>query len=184
MSPGITTALELHHLPAELQAALKLAWPGCAEAQRRALLAPTRLGGLPLWPAHLWPWQPSARWWRPIHAREARAASLAYFVARVSMAHGASVGPRLFDPAQPFFATPWTEATVLLRSPVPDAFSDADFWVVTQRLCGGQLVPATRLVEDWAAGMRRDNALQGTRRAAWLNEALSRLEASARGDFL
>lgn len=184
MNTAAPASLNLHDLPAELQAALELTWPGCPEAQRRAVLAPLRLGGAPLWPGLMWPWQPAARWWRPTRAREVRAVMLDEFVARVGLAHGASVGPRLFDPAQPFFPTPWTQAEVLLRSPAPDAFSDADFWFATQRLCGGQLVHATQLIEDWAAGMRRDNALQGTRRQTWLNAALHRLEASARGDFL
>jgi hypothetical protein len=177
-------SLLLDRLPPELQAALALAWPGCPEAQRRALLAPLSLGGEPLWPGQLWPWQPHARWWRLRSARECRAGTLAYFVARVSDALGAPRGPRLFDPAQPFFATPWTQASELLHSPAPDAFSDADFWYITQRLCGGQRMHATRLAEDWATGMRRDRALQGPRRHAWLNDALHRLEASARGDFL
>lgn len=184
MSDRRPAPLALDRLPPELQAALALAWPGCPQAQRRALLAPVSLGGAALWPGQLWPWQPRARWWRRRSARECRAGTLAYFVARVSDALGAPRGPRLFDPAQPFFATPWTEADVLLHSPVPDAFSDADYWFITQRLCGGQREHATRLAEDWAAGMRRDNALRGPRRQAWLNDALHRLEVSARGDFL
>lgn len=184
MSRVVPTALDLHRLPAELQAALTLAWPGCPEAQRRALLAPCRPGGRPLWPRQLWPWQPSARWWRPNAASESRAGALAFFVERVSLATGQCVGARLFDPAQPFFATPWTHAEQVLRSPVPDVFSDADFWAVAQCLCGGQLDGATHLVQGWAAGMRQDGAVQGARREVWMIDALSRLEASARGDFL
>ena len=176
--------LDLQTLPPELRTALERAWPGCPEAQRRALLAPVRLGGAPLWPSQLWPWKPLARWWRLPSARESRAAALEYFVARVSDVRGAPRVPQLFDPAQPFFATPWTQAEALLHSPTPDAFSDADYWLITQRLCGGDAAQATQLAQDWAGQMRTDDALRGTRRATWLNQALRRLEASARGDFL
>lgn len=177
-------AFDLQTLPLELQAALAQAWPGCPEAQRRALLAPQALGGAPLWPGNLWPWQPARRWWRPGVARECRAGEALFFSAPVSDVRGAAYAPRLFDPAQPFFETPWTQAEVLLRSPAPDAFGDADFWVLTQRLCGGDVPAATRLAHEWAAGMRADAALQGARRQRWLGDALWRLEASAKGDFL
>lgn len=167
-----------------MQAALTQAWPGSPEAQRRAVLAPHRLGGAPVWPRHLWPWQPSRRWWRPGTARECRAGEAQFFAAPVSDVRGASYAPRLFDPAQPFFDTPWTRAGLLLRSPAPDAFSDADFWVIVQLLFGGDLHWATRTAQDWAAGLRADGALQGARRDRWLTDALWRLEASAKGDFL
>lgn len=176
--------LDLATLPPELRDALERAWPGCPEAQRRILLAPMRLAGAPLWPGLLWPWQPSARWWRLPLARRVRAGTLGYFLTHVSDVRGALQAPRLFDPAQPFFATPWTRAEELLHSPTPDAFSDADFWFITQRLCGGDVAQATHLAQNWAGKMRTNGALQGKRRDAWLNEELSRLEASARGDFL
>lgn len=174
----------LGQLPPELQAALAQAWPDHPEARRRAVLAPHRLGGAPVWPGNLWPWQPSRRWWRPGTARECRAGEALFFVAPVRDVRGAPYAPRLFDPAQPFFDTPWTQAELLLRSPAPEAFSDADFWAIVQLLFGGDLHWATRTAQDWAAGMRADRALQGARRDQWLNDALWRLEASAKGDYL
>jgi hypothetical protein len=36
--------LDLQALPAELQAALERVWPGCPEAQRRAVLGPWATG--------------------------------------------------------------------------------------------------------------------------------------------
>lgn len=176
--------LDLQALPPELQAALEQAWPGCPEAQRRALLAPYQLGSTSIWPDNLWPWQPSRRWWRPERARKCRKADACFFTAQVSDVLGAPREPRLFDPAQPFFETPWTRAQDLLRSPAPDAFSDADFWAITQLLFGGDVHWATRTTQDWVAGMRADGALQGARRRRWLTDALWRLEASAKGDFL
>jgi hypothetical protein len=176
--------LDLHALPPELQAALEQAWPGCPEAQRRAVLAPHRLGGTSIWPDNLWPWQSSRHWWRPGRARECRKSDGLFFAARVSDVLGATREARLFDPEQPFFETPWTHAQVLLRSPAPDAFSDADFWAITQLLFGGDVYWATRTTQDWAASMRANAALQGARRSQWLTDALWRLEASAKGDFL
>lgn len=181
---AVAPALDLTTLPPGLQAALEQAWPGCPEAQRRAVLAPHGLRGRSVWPDHLWPWQPARHWWRPGRARECREGEAEFFAAHVSDVRGAPYPPRLFDPAQPFFETPWTHAAVLLRSPAPDAFSDADFWVFVQLLFGGDLHWATVTANEWAAGMRADAALHGSRREAWLNDALWRLEASAKGDYL
>lgn len=181
--------LDLRQLPPELQAALERVWPGCPEAQRRALLGPGQLGHAPHWPRHLWAWQPARRWWRPWAAREARQGSEAFFAAHLSDARGEpdTGGPayphRLFDPAQPFFPTPWTQADVLLRSPVPDAFGDAEFWFITQRLCGGRVDWAVSQAEDWAQGLRADGALRGARRLGWLADAQWRLHMAATGMF-
>ncbi len=177
--------LDLHHLPAELQAALERVWPGCPEAQRRALLAPHRLGWAPLWPHQMWAWQPASRWWRPGAARKERAWREAFFGAHLRDARGEpynATGPvyeaRLFDPAQPFFDTPWTQASVLLRSPVPDVFSDADFWVITQQLSGGHVPSATSTAVGWS-GWRRAKARRRctsvrARSADWSAPSISR----------
>lgn len=182
--------LDLQALPPELQAALERAWPGCPEAQRRALLAPTQLGGTSIWPDHLWPWQPARRWWRTAWARELRQGSEAFFAAHLCDARGepnCDVPPayaqKLFDPEQPFFATPWTHARLLLRSPVPEVFSDADFWFFTQRLSGGDADAASRELQDWVRRMQAAGALHGGRRRRWLDDALWRLEMSANGTF-
>lgn len=175
----------LDPLPAELRAALELAWPGCAEAQRRAVLAPDGVGAPPLWPdGPLWPWQPACHWWRPWRASECRRAAARFFSSHVRDIRGADYEPRLFDPEQPFFETPWTQAEVLLRSPVPEVFSDADFWALTQLLMGGDVQAATRIAQDWARGLQADGALRGLRRSRWLADAQWRLEMSATGTYI
>lgn len=183
--------LVLHKLPSELQAALERAWPGCPEAQRRALLAPPQLGSLPLWPDGLWAWRPVSHWWRPMAAHEERARAQSFFGAHLSDARGEPYGAqgpayaqRLFDPAQPFFDTPWTQARVLLRSPAPEAFSDAEFWVIVQRLWGGRVGAATAQAERWASAMKADGALRGARRSRWLSNAQWLLNMEVTGSFL
>jgi hypothetical protein len=183
--------LDLRQLPPELHAALERVWPGCPEAQRRALLGPHRLGWAPVWPGNLWAWKPASRWWRPFAARDRRAGDEGFFGAHLSDARGEPYEPagpvyaeRLFDPAQPFFDTPWTQARVLLRSPVPEVFSDADFWLITQRLWGGHVESATFTAQSWARGMQAENALRGARRSRWLDDAQWRLEMSATGTFV
>lgn len=183
--------LDLQALPPELQAALERAWPGCPEAQRRALLAPSGLDAPPLWPDRMWAWQPAGRWWRPGWARAQRARDEGFFRAHLSDARGEPHGhdgpvykERLFDPEQPFFATPWTQAARLLRSPAPEVFSDADFWVVTQRLFGGDAEWAAREMQAWARGMQADGALRGGRRSRWLADAKWRLQMSATGTYV
>ena len=183
--------LALHALPAELQAALERVWPGCPEAQRRALLGPHQLGWQPVWPARLWAWQPAGRWWRPWAARDERWRAECFFAAHLSDARGepdVPAGPtyaqRLFDPDQPFFETPWTQSKVVLRSPVPEVFSDADFWVITQQLWGGHVESATFTAKSWAFGMKADGALRGGRRDRWLINAQWRLNMEATGTYL
>lgn len=182
--------LDLQALPPELQAALQRAWPGCPEAQRRALLAPARLDAAPIWPDQLWPWRPAARWWRPGWARERRQRDKAFFAAHLGDARGEPQGhdgpsypQKLFDPERPFLATPWTQARVLLRSPAPEVFSDADFWIFTQQLFGGDADEARREMLSWARGMQADGALRGARRSNWLADAHWRLHMSATGMF-
>jgi hypothetical protein len=72
---------------------------------------------------------------------------------------------------------------VLLRSPVPDVFSDADFWFITQRLFGGDVYWAGGCATEWAKGMRADKAVHGARRWRWLADARWRLHMSATGTF-
>lgn len=182
--------LDLNTLPPELKAALERVWPGCPEAQRRALLAPSRLGGAPIWPDGLWPWQPARRWWWPFGASELREGWEHFFGAHLGDARGEpndGSGPayaeRLFDPAQPFFATPWTQAGRLLRSPVPDVFSDAEYWFITQTLFGGDEHGSSQETVAWARGMRADRALHGRRRLRWLDDAQWRLHMAATGMF-
>lgn len=183
------TDLDPAALPADLRAALERAWPGSAESQRRALLAPSALGGRPLWPHGLWAWRRAACWWRPSWARAEREAAEAWFGAHLGDARGERwdglpvYAERLFDPAQPFFETPWTRADRLLRSPVPQVFSDAEFWFIVQRLHGGDLRSATATAQAWAAGMAADRALQGGRRGHWLADAEWRLHMAAIGAF-
>ncbi|MDR7333415.1 hypothetical protein [Roseateles asaccharophilus] len=176
--------LDLRALPAELQAALHQAWPDCPEAQRRALLAPRCWSGWqPTWPGRVWAWEPRRRWLRPFRAREYREIAEALFVDHVGDVLRKHE-PRLFDPAQPFFDTPWTQARVLLRSPEPAVFSDAEFWAIAQQLCGGDVAHATATAGDWAQGMRADGAVRGWRREGWLLNAVAVLESSAAGTFL
>jgi hypothetical protein len=174
--------LDLQALPADLRAALERAWPGSPEAQRRALLGP-RWGWPAVWPELLWAWQPPRRWWRAGLARRCREQAEALFVAPVRDVRQDQAA-RLFDPAQPFFDTPWTHAATLLRSPVPAVFSDAEFWAMTQQVFGGDVVLATQQAQDWARGMQAEGALQGSRRRRWLQDALWRWEMSATGTFL
>jgi hypothetical protein len=180
--------LDLLALPPELQAALERAWPDCPEAQKRAVLAPARVDAQPIWPRQLWPWRPGSRWWRPGWARERRRQDQAFFAAHWGDARGEPQGhegpsypQKLFDPAQPFFPTPWTQARVLLVSPAPEVFSDADFWIFTQRLFGGDAVTAGREMLRWARGMQADDAVSGRRRGHWLADAHWRLHMSATG---
>jgi len=183
--------LDLHALPPELQAALEREWPGCPEAQRRELLAPPELGEQPVWPHRLWAWQPASRWWRPFWARDERRQAEGRFGAHLADARGepwGHVGPsypqRLCDPDQPFFATPWTQAEVVLRSPAPEVFSDADFWFIVQRLCGGDVPSATSTAESWARAMKAAGALRGGRRDRWLANARWLLHMEATGTYL
>ncbi len=183
--------LDLRQLPPELQAALERFWPGCPEAQRRALLAPPRLGGAPLWPDRLWAWRPASRWWRPFWARDTRQCYEVLFGQHLSDARGEPLGAaeptykeRLFDPEQPFFDTPWTHAKVLLRSPVPDVFSDADFWFITQTLWGGHVESAASKTESWARAMKAEGAVRGGKRDRWLSNALWLLNMEATGTYL
>jgi hypothetical protein len=176
--------LDLRTLPTELRAALERVWPGCPEAQRRALLGPrSRHGWCAIWPDGLWSWQRASRWWRPGVARSDRQRATAFFSAQVSDVLGAK-GPRLFDPDQPFFETRWTQSRVLLRSPAPAVFSDADFWALTQQLFGGDVDDASAEALAWAHGMQRDNAVHGARREQWLIDAIYRMEMAATGTFL
>jgi hypothetical protein len=180
-----TLELDLQALPAGLRAAVELAWPGCPEAQRRAVLAPDGVGGRPLWPdGSLWPWQPARHWWRPWQASERRRAGTRFFTSHVRDVRGADYAPRLFDPEQPFFETPWTQAEVLLRSPVPETLSDADFWALTQLLMGGDVQAATGIAQDWDRCLRAEGALRGPRRIRWLADAQRRLEMAATGAYL
>lgn len=176
--------LDLQQLPPELQAALERVWPGCPEAQRRALLGPWAAGvWRTAWPGHLWPWQPSARWWRPGAAREWRAAFEGYFGSQRRNLLESS-GPRLFDPDQPFFATPWTHAKVVLRSPAPAVFSDAEFWAITQQIFDGDVDQASREALGWARELTaRQATARGARRDNWWIDQLRTMRAVATGTF-
>ena len=176
--------LDLQALPPELQAALERVWPGCPEAQRRAVLGPIlNMGWVTVWPDITWPWQPPKRWWRPGSGREWREGFEAYFGATC---HNVLVpaGPRLFDPDQPFFDTPWTQARVLLRSPAPEAFTDAEFWAITTQLFGGDAEGAASQVKRWAASLAARGIIgRGYRRSSWWQEMRTVLEAEATGNL-
>lgn len=174
----------LQELPPELQAALEKAWPGCPEAQRRAVLGPQcAMAWLSAWPDHLWPWQPARRWWRPGSARQWRENFQAHFGAQCRNVLEPE-GPRLFDPDQPFFPTPWTEARVLLRSPAPEAFTDAEFWAITTQLFGGNAEQAAWKVSSWARDLvARGITGHGFRRGSWWQEKRTVLEAEATGSL-
>lgn len=161
-------ALNLQQLPAELQAALKRAWPGCPEAQRRAVLGPwLNQGWVTVWPDNTWPWQPTKRWWRPASARQWRGWFEAFFSAQGSNLL-APEGPQLFDPDKPFFETPWTQARVVLRSPAPEAFTDAEYWAITTQLFGGDAEQAAWKVTNWARDLvARGITGRGFRRDGW-----------------
>jgi hypothetical protein len=177
--------LDLQALPPELQAALERVWPGAPEAQRRALLGPWVEGGWEaVWPDNLWPWQPAGRWWRPGAARDLREAYERYFGSQCRDILEAR-GPRLFDPAQPFFETPWTRATAALRSPVPEVFTDAEFWAITTQLFNGDVGVAERESRRWAAELIQQGATErGARRSEWWTNQLRHMEMSAKGDYL
>lgn len=176
--------LDLQQLPPELQAALERVWPGCPEAKRRAVLGPWATGvWRTVWPDHLWPWQPARRWWRPGAAREWRESFERYFSSQRRNLLAAN-GPRLFDPGQPFFATPWTHAKSLLRSPTPDVFTDAEFWAITQQIFDGDVEHATRETRDWARELTAGQATaRGLRRDNWWINQLRVMRATATGTF-
>ena len=73
---------------------------------------------------------------------------------------------------------------MLLRSPAPDVFSDADFWLITQTLWGGGVPSATFMTESWARAMKAKGALRGGRRERWLSNALWLLNMEATGTYL
>lgn len=177
-------ALDLSTLPPELHAALERVWPGCPEAQRRAVLGPWATGvWRTVWPDFLWPWQPSRRWWRPRAARQWRESFEAYFGARRSNLLEAR-GPLLFDPAQPFFETPWTQAGTLLRSPVPEVFSDGEFWAIAMQLFDGDVPRAEAQARDWAREPAASRAAAGgSRRDNWWIDKLRVMHAEATGTF-
>lgn len=176
--------LDLHSLPPELQAALERVWPGCPEAQRRAVLGPwCNRAWATVWPDNTWPWQAGRRWWRPGSARQWREGFEAFFGAPC---HNElePVATRLFDPDQPFFETPWTQARVILRSPAPEAFTDAEFWAVTTQLFGGNAERASSQVQGWARSLaERGIQGRGYRRDGWWHEMRTVLRAEATGDL-
>jgi hypothetical protein len=176
--------LDLQSLPLELQAVLERVWPGCAEAQRRAVLGPwCNMGWVTVWPGGIWPWQPAKRWWRPGSASQWRERFEAYFSAQC---HNELVpeGPRLFDPDQPFFPSPWTQTRVLLRSPAPEAFTDAEFWSVTTQLFGGDAERAASQVQGWARSLEaRGITGRGHQRDSWWQEMRTVLHAEATGSL-
>jgi hypothetical protein len=176
--------LDLQALPPELRAALERAWPGSPEAQRRALLGPMREGSWrSAWPDFLWTWEPARRWWRPGAARRWRDLFEWHFgSARRDLLK--EQAPRLFDPDQPFFDTPWNRALVALRSPVREVFSDAEFWAIAMQLFGGDVGLAESQVRDWARDLVARNATErGRRRDNWWVEKLALERASATGDL-
>ncbi|MDT7837984.1 hypothetical protein [Aquabacterium sp. OR-4] len=178
-------ALALTQLPPELRALLDQAWPGCPEAQCRALLAPWAHALFHVvWPDGLWPWQPARRWWRPAEGRAWRQAFGHLLAARRGNLLE-SGGPLLFSPEQPFFDTPWTQATQLLRSPEPEVFSDAEFWAITMQLCDGNQDLATAHTRGWARVMRAQGcSTRGSRRRDnFWNDELRRLRLQATGTF-
>jgi hypothetical protein len=177
--------LDLQTLPPELLAALERAWPSHPEAQRRAVLGPwAQAGWRTVWPDFLWPWQPARRWWRPGTARQWRGSFERYFASQRCNLLQAE-GPRLFDPAQPFFDTPWTHAGVLLRSPVPDVFTDAEFWAVTQQIFDGDVHLATSETRAWAGELiARQATARGPRRERWWAEQLHRMHAAATSTYV
>ena len=176
--------LDLQALPPELQATLERVWPGCSEAQRRAVLGPwCDMGWMTVWPDNTWPWQPAKRWWRPGSARRSRELFEGFF-----RTQGSNVlepeGQRLFDPDQPFFETPWTSARVVLRSPAPEAFTDAEFWALTTQLFGGDADRAASQVRGWARELvARGITGRGYRRDSWWQEMRTVLEAEATGNL-
>jgi hypothetical protein len=175
--------LDLRALPAELQAALEHAWPGSAEAQRRALLGPwCHKLWRTAWPDMQWLWQPSRRWWRTGDAAAWRQAFEGYFGAAQGNILESRV-PRLFDPDQPFFPTPWTQARVLLRSPAPEAFSDGEFWALTTQLFDGDPDAASRYALACARHLKAIKATSRARRDRWWNQELILLHASATGNL-
>jgi len=176
--------LDLQALPTDLQAALERVWPGCPEAQRRAVLGPwCNKAWVTVWPDTTWPWQPARHWWRPGSARQWRDGFEAYFGAQCRNELEPE-GPRLFDPDQPFFDTPWTHARVVLRSPAPEAFTDAEFWAVTTQLFGGDAEHAASQVSGWARSLvARGITGRGYRRDSWWQEMRTVLEAEATGSL-
>ncbi|HEY8881034.1 MAG TPA: hypothetical protein VIN03_25910 [Roseateles sp.] len=177
--------LDLRALPPELQATLERVWPGNPEAQRRALLGPVREGGWQsAWPDLIWPWVPARRWWRPGEARQWRALFEWHFGSSRRDILDEEKGPRLFDPAQPFFDTAWTRPQVVVRSPAPEAFSDAEYWAIAMQLFGGNLSVAESTVSSWARDLAAKKITKrGWRRDSWWIETLTIERASATGDL-
>lgn len=176
-------ALDLCALPAELQDALARAWPGCPEAQRRAVLAPWCYSHwYRVWPDMLWPWQPGRRCWRPAQARYWRADLEACFASRRRNILEAK-GPRLFEPDQPFFDTPWTHAEVLVRSPVPEVFSDGEVWAMAMQLFDGEIDTAADYAQTCARHLIANKLTRRARRSAWWQEELTLMRASATGSL-
>jgi hypothetical protein len=173
--------LDLQALPPELQAALERVWPGCPEAQRRALLGPwAESVWRTVWPDYLWPWQPAMRWWRPGEARQWRESFERYFASTRRNILQAS-GPRLFDPAEPFFDTPWTRPLVALRSPVPGVFSNAEFWAMTMQLFDGDADAAASYAQESARQLQALKVTSRAKRDAWWVQELIVLQAAATG---
>jgi hypothetical protein len=177
--------LDLQALPAELRAALERAWPGQPDAQRRAMLGPAREAGWQrVWPDLVWPWMPARRWWRAGQARRWRQLFEWHFGSARRDILDREQGPRLFDPAQPFFDTPWTRPTVALRSPAPEAFSDAEYWAIAMQLFSGDLALAEPAVRAWARDLIASQAARpGRRRDHWWTQRLTVERAAATGDL-
>lgn len=175
--------LDLQALPPELRAALERVWPGCPEAQRRALLGPNCHDHFDsTWPDMLWPWKPTRRWLMPGQARMWRGIHEAHFGSRCGDILEAT-GPRVFEPGQPFFATPWTNAAVLVRSPVPEFFSDGEVWAMAMQLFNGEIDSGMDFARACARDMVAKKITRRSQRADWWRTRLVIMRASATGDL-
>jgi hypothetical protein len=73
---------------------------------------------------------------------------------------------------------------VALRSPAPEAFSDAEYWAIAMQLFSGDLVLAEPAVRAWARDLIASQAARpGWRRDQWWTQRLTVERAAATGDL-
>lgn len=141
--------LDLSTLPPALQDALHRHLDN-DESRRRAVLAPAAsMRCASVWRDGLYAWRPWGGWFRPPGTSAIlRMQDEAFFAMRLDSTREGS--PSIFSPDLPFFPCALTDAKTVLRSPFPEAFSDAEFWAYATQAFQGDACRAEAALRGWA----------------------------------
>lgn len=164
--------LDLSQLPTSLRALLERKLDN-DESRRRALLAPdASCFWAVTWPHGLYPWRPASRLlYLPGTLHDLRIQYEGFLGSRLFQPDPDS--PSIFHPDLPFFPTPLTEVKTALRSPFPEAFTDAEFWAYTMQACYGDAQRAESKLRGWAKDLgKRRHGMLGWARFHWYKRGL------------